>query len=270
MMDHDAVIEISGAYALDAVTPEEASAIEDHLAGCDTCRSMIAEMRGTVQLLPLACEIAEPSNDLKKRITDYARAELRAGGRIRRAALMDARGASKLRWWTAAAAAAVILGGFGYAVGAMGARAAAEKNMAEMKREQALAHATMDVERRHAAAILADDKVVHSVVADIAHGKVWEMSGGSGRHWWHCVLAQPPGQRNATLVGVVPAAPHGMKYQAWIIHKGKVHRAGVMPTGMAMVNMPMPVEPGDVVAFTMEPPGGSDKPTMPWVMQQVL
>jgi anti-sigma-K factor RskA len=270
MMDHDAVAEISGAYALDAVTPEEMSAVEAHLANCDACRLMIAEMRGTVQLLPLACEIAEPSSDLKKRIADYARAELRAGGRIRRASTADPRAASRLRWWTAAAAAAVILGGFGYAVGTMSARAAAEANMAEMKREQSLAHATMDVERRRAAAVLADDKIVHSVVADIAHGKIWEMSGGSGNHWWHCVLAQPPGQRNATLVGMVPAAPHGMKYQAWIIHNGKVHRAGVLPTGVAMMDMPMPVESGDVVAFTMEPPGGSDKPTMPWVMQQVL
>jgi hypothetical protein len=270
MMDHDAVAEFSGAYALDAVTPEEASAIEAHLAGCDACRLMIGEMRGTVQLLPLACEIAEPSSELKKRIADYARAELRASGRIRRASTADPRAALRLRWWTAAAAAAVILGGFGYAVGTMSARAAAAANMAEMKREQALAHATMDVERRRAAAILADDKIVHSVVADIAHGKIWEMSGGSGQHWWHCVLAQPTGQRNATLVGMVPAAPHGMKYQAWIIHKGKVHRAGVLPTGVAMVDMPMPVESGDVVAFTMERPEGSATPTMPWVMQQVL
>jgi hypothetical protein len=37
-----------------------------------------------------------------------------------------------------------------------------------------------------------------------------------------------------------------------------------------MVDIPMPVEAGDIVAFSMEPPGGSAKPTMPWVMQQVL
>jgi len=61
-----------------------------------------------------------------------------------------------------------------------------------------------------------------------------------------------------------------MKYQAWIIHKGKVHAAGVLPTGVAMLDMPMPVETGDIVAFTMEPPGGSATPTMPWVMQQTL
>ncbi len=269
-MDHDAVIEISGAYALDAVTPDEVHAVEAHLEACDACRTVVAELRGTVQLLPLACESAEPSSGLKKRIMEFARAELRAGNRLRHVASVDQADTARQRWWMAAAAAAVVLGGLGYVAGSMAARATAAASMAEMTREQAVEAASMDAQRRHAAALLADDKTVHRVVADIAHGKVWDMSGGTGAHFWHCVLTQPPDRRNATLVSLVPAAPHGMKYQAWIIHKGKVHAAGVLPTGVAMLDMPMPLEQGDVVAFTMEPPGGSATPTMPWVMQQTL
>ena len=45
MMDHDAIAELSGAYALDAVTPDEARAVEEHLAGCAACGALVAESR---------------------------------------------------------------------------------------------------------------------------------------------------------------------------------------------------------------------------------
>ncbi|HKW45438.1 MAG TPA: zf-HC2 domain-containing protein [Candidatus Eremiobacteraceae bacterium] len=86
MMDHDAIADISGAYALDAVTPEEAHAVEEHLAGCADCSALLAEMRGTVRVLPFACEPVDPSPALKRRILDAALAERKAEQRLRRSA----------------------------------------------------------------------------------------------------------------------------------------------------------------------------------------
>ena len=36
---------LSGAYALDALSPEEAASFELHLQGCDTCRAEVREFR---------------------------------------------------------------------------------------------------------------------------------------------------------------------------------------------------------------------------------
>jgi anti-sigma factor RsiW len=278
MMDHDVIADLSGAYALDAVTPDEARAIEEHLAGCAACTAIVADLRSTVRVLPFSCEIVDPSPALKRRILDLALAEGKAEARLRRNA-QDLGSSSDsgrhpnawdwARSWGAAAAAVVLIAA-GFGVGTMQARSAAAAHLAEMQAEKDRTQAELAFARAANAAISADAKNVHGVVADVAHGKVWDMSGGQGAHRWHCMFVQPPDKKNATLIASVPPAPHGMKYQAWIIHKGTMHRAPVLPTGVAMITMPMPLEAGDVVAFSMEPPQGSAHPTGPFMMEQTL
>ncbi len=60
--------ELSGAYVLDAVTPEEREAAEAHIAQCPSCTQLVKEMRATVELLPLAVSQVSPSPQLKGRI----------------------------------------------------------------------------------------------------------------------------------------------------------------------------------------------------------
>ncbi len=60
--------ELSGAYVLDAVTPEEREAAEAHLAQCPHCTQLVKEMRSTVDLLPLAVAQVAPPPQLKGRI----------------------------------------------------------------------------------------------------------------------------------------------------------------------------------------------------------
>ncbi|MBV8163927.1 MAG: anti-sigma factor, partial [Candidatus Eremiobacteraeota bacterium] len=63
----------------------------------------------------------------------------------------------------------------------------------------------------------------------------------------------------------------GMVYQVWLARKGKVHEGGVVAPGkMTQTIIPMRVQSGDVIAFSMEPPGGSASPSGPFVMQQTL
>jgi hypothetical protein len=244
MMDHDEVAALSGAYALDAVTVDEARAIEAHIGGCAACDAIVADMRTTVRVLPFGCESVEPSAALKRRILDQAEVELKAEARLRRNA--DQLGAPRemprparpfiaLRYWGAAAAAAVLVAA-GFAVGTMQARSAAAIRMNDMQAQTQRARDQLAFERAANAAIAADAKNVHGVVADVAHGKVWDLSGGSGTRSWHCLFVQPPNKKNATLIASVPPAPHGMKYQTWLIHKGTMDRAPVLPTGVAMID----------------------------------
>ena len=60
--------EISGAYALDAVTPEEQEAAQAHLAQCPTCTFLLKELRSAVALLALAAPPVDPPESLKARI----------------------------------------------------------------------------------------------------------------------------------------------------------------------------------------------------------
>src|SRR2546427_11087848 len=60
--------ELSGAYALDAVTPEERVEAEAHLAGCNRCTLLIQGLRSVVALLPLSVTPVEPPETLRGRI----------------------------------------------------------------------------------------------------------------------------------------------------------------------------------------------------------
>jgi anti-sigma factor RsiW len=50
-MSHEEIQELLGAYALDAVEPDEAQAIEDHLRECPRCRAEVEEHRETAAFL---------------------------------------------------------------------------------------------------------------------------------------------------------------------------------------------------------------------------
>lgn len=51
MRSHDEIQELLGAYALDAVDPDERSEIDDHLRDCARCRAEVAEHRDTAAFL---------------------------------------------------------------------------------------------------------------------------------------------------------------------------------------------------------------------------
>lgn len=65
--------EIAGAYALDAVTPEERTAAQTHLAQCPTCTFLLKELRSAVALLPLAAPPVDPPASLEARIMSAIR-----------------------------------------------------------------------------------------------------------------------------------------------------------------------------------------------------
>jgi anti-sigma-K factor RskA len=63
------------AYLLGAMEPGEAAALEQHLAGCEECRTELEWLRPAVQTLPAAVEPAEPPTGLRARIMGEIAAE---------------------------------------------------------------------------------------------------------------------------------------------------------------------------------------------------
>ena len=74
-MTCDEFEELSGAFALDAVTPAERQAAEEHLATCVKCTTLLQELHGVVALLPLTVPQVKPSATLKERILEAIRQE---------------------------------------------------------------------------------------------------------------------------------------------------------------------------------------------------
>jgi uncharacterized protein (TIGR03084 family) len=67
MSDHDLVLESLAAFVLDACEPDEARAIEEHLAGCTDCRSQAGRLREAAGWLA-GTTAAEPPAGLRGRI----------------------------------------------------------------------------------------------------------------------------------------------------------------------------------------------------------
>jgi anti-sigma-K factor RskA len=83
--------------------------------------------------------------------------------------------------------------------------------------------------------------------------RVIPMNGGAGQ-----VLISGD---QASIVTCVDKAPAGKAYEAWVIQGDAPRRAGLFQGGCSTVELTEPVEPGNTVAVTLEPAGGSDQPT---------
>src|SRR4051794_31251347 len=71
---HEELEVLVSAHALDALEPAEADAVQEHLAGCASCRAAFDEALETAAALALSVPGAEPPADLRDRILTAARA----------------------------------------------------------------------------------------------------------------------------------------------------------------------------------------------------
>jgi anti-sigma-K factor RskA len=74
-MDCKEFEEISGAFVLDAVTPQERREAEAHLAECPRCTKLYHELRAVVDLLPLSVPQVDPPSSLEGRLMAAIREE---------------------------------------------------------------------------------------------------------------------------------------------------------------------------------------------------
>ncbi len=106
------------------------------------------------------------------------------------------------------------------------------------------------------------------LVAALSGGRVYGVDGVVGSEPWHLTIVQPPAGADALIFTDVPHAPNGETYRTWVLRGGKTFDAGDLPAGtQTKLVMPMPLEAGDVVAFSQEPLDGGDQPTNPFLMQ---
>lgn len=225
---------LSGAYALDALTAEEAEQFRRHLEACTVCRVEVRELRQAAATMG-ASEAAPPPAYLKERVlTAVERTPQlppRSGGNVVHVA--------PHRWgrWLLMTAAAVVL----IVAGVIGVSGIGDDSTKDQR-------------------LLAAD-VVKVFQADDAHKATMSTKNGGT-----ISVATSPGL-GEMAVDTTKLAPldSGHVYQLWAIHRGEAASVGLLePDKGAAMEMP----PADTeVAITVEPLGGSPKPTTNPIMQ---
>lgn len=105
--------ELSGAFALDAITPQERQEAEAHLAECPRCTKLYHELRAVVDLLPLSVPQINPPASMEERLFTAIREESQQGRATRAGAGRGRQGGRRQTGWQRAtmpllAAAAVL------------------------------------------------------------------------------------------------------------------------------------------------------------------
>jgi anti-sigma-K factor RskA len=285
MSDGLHVGESAGAYVLGALSADEARVVESHAATCPQCHAEIADLKRVVSVLPLACSSVEPSPNLKARILAASHGEDEAGAILRRAAVSARIGETRhdvwhrslpswagVAGWLGVAAACVVAGIF------IGIADEHHRMMTALQASAPAAQVAAAPNRftvspvDEAAYIPVNVNQLDPRVAFIGHSQVWDLSVSRTGERIPAKVIQPPDVSHAMVVTDMPMpSKAGMVYQVWLVRKGKVHKGGVvMPGRMMQTIIPMKVQSGDVIAFSMEPPGGSAVPSGPFVMEQTL
>ena len=248
----------SGAYVLNALSDAERAEFEANMASSEQLRNEVTELTDTAVLLGLAAAPLTPSPELRESIMSKIATtpqlsrdippvrELRAvpagqAGEEEAAAPSDAPGTvTKLSWYrrpasiltAAAAAIVVIIGGF-FGAGLIG------QNMQAQQQADALAAINSAPDAQHAAATVS--------------------TGGHATLVWSASLG-----KSAIIVSGLKSLPGGKTYEAWYIDsKGTPTPAGLFEQSGTRTWRVLDgtMAAGDVVGVTVEPDGGSKKPT---------
>jgi anti-sigma-K factor RskA len=215
---------LSGAYAVDALSDDEARLFDTHLDGCQACRDEVRELQDAAARMG-AAEAVAPPVALRARVLAAADQLPQLPPKV---TSIDA---ARSRRWTAklvAAAAAVVLmltGGF---------------VALQLQRDDSVPVAT-------SAVFSASDARTKTVETD--HGRL-------------VVAASPSLGQVAVRTEGLHTLTGRQVYQMWTIHSGTATSQGIVENLKAGKVMAMP-SAGTTVAITVEPAGGSQRPTTP-------
>jgi anti-sigma-K factor RskA len=235
---------LAGAYAMDAISAPDRARFERHLAGCAACAQEITSLREATARLASATAVPPPSS-MKERVMAAAALTRQSPPPVSEPSTGRAwRG--RLRFAVAAVAAAVVLGAavvFGIANGSM--------------RDQ-LSQAQASSQQMAAVLTARDATMMTGAVT----------GGGT------ITIVMSHSRRALVFTAAdLRALPASRGYELWLIGP-----AGVRPVAMLAVgrhDMTGPViasglRPGDHLALTAEPSGGTARPTAAMMLDVAL
>jgi hypothetical protein len=228
---------LSGVYALDALTGLELDQFEHHLHRCPPCENEVRGFRETATRLAQAVA-ASPPLALRERVLAAASVTRQLSPEVRempQAPMRPARSPWLPRLAVAVAAAAVA--------------AAVALGVVQSSTQHQLSQA--QAENRSVAAVLAAPDA-RLAVRRTTDGGLATVVASQSRH---ALIISTAG---------LPALSGGKVYELWFVAGQTARRAGLLPAPAAGRTAPLlasGLEPGDAVALTVEPAGGTSHPT---------
>ncbi|MEV3949157.1 anti-sigma factor [Streptomyces halstedii] len=234
---------LTGAYALHALPEGEQLAFERHLGACEACAQEVRELSATAARLGLAVSATAPPA-LRERVLreiTTVRQEPPPHGRSTPAAASPRRRAGRWPVYALAACLAVSAALGGVAV----------------RQHQAVQDARQEAQRaqRH------DAQVSRVLAAPDARTATAALEGGAQG----TVVVSRSVNRAVFAAAGLPRPSGGQVYQLWFDDGGTMRSAGLVetPDTDGTVLMDGPVDRASGMGITLEPAGGSPRPTTP-------
>lgn len=231
---------LAGAYALNALPPDEQAFFERHLAACDACRLEVAELQETAARLAGGVATAPPAA-LRERV--LAAADITRQLPPERTASAPSP-LSPTRWdaWRQRALVPV-------AAGLLIVVVALSSVIVNLNRQQPPPPGNEDA------------PVVAVLGAEDLQTVELDLGGAVPARF----LYSPTLDRAVLVTHGLPDPGARETYELWLMHDGDPVPAGLFRpedgAGAAVTEVDATVRGADMVAVTVEPAGGSDKPT---------
>jgi anti-sigma-K factor RskA len=244
--------ELSAAYALGALTPEEQQAARAHLATCPKCTQLARQLRSVVDLLPLSVAQVSPPAALRDRVLAAVQQEGRVVPIERGAQIRARQRKPSWGWGTRLLATAAIV--LVLLTGALTAWNVSLQQHASALQQQATQQG------RQIAALRNTNNTLQREVAQI-----YSMQGNVQAQAASGSLVYIP-QKNITLLYLsgLPQLQGSHLYQGWLIHNNKPTSIGKLniQNGIASLTFSGNVTGFEVAAVSLEP-GPDLSPTAP-------
>lgn len=231
----------AGAYALDALDPDERDTFEAHLAACPDCRQEVAEFVSTAGRLALAASAVPPpalKHSVLRQITDVRQEPPRTTRET-----PVARSPRDSLWLRRLMLAACLV------AASLGGVATWQHQEAQQARQQARqAQTSAD---RVAEVLAAGDARTHAAsLPDGARG---------------VVVTSASQNRAVFTASGLDAPPEGKVYELWFNDEGTMRPAGLLDRDKSnqITLMDGTIDEATGVGITVEPSGGSKTPTLP-------
>jgi anti-sigma-K factor RskA len=233
--------QLTGAYAADALTGAELAQFEKHLDRCPSCAEEVRGLRETAARLGIATSIVPPPA-MRRQVLETASRTRQLAPSGRR--LPDS-GAPRRGVWLRRALPRPV------SAAAMTAMAAAIVLLGIMQ---------AGTQHRFEQAQSANQAVAAVLTAP---GARIVTSGTTVGGTVTAVVSARNHEAVVTTAGM-PAPPASRVYQLWLISVSGARSAGLMPASSAGSTPPVlttDIQPGDHLGITIEPAGGSARPT---------
>ena len=263
-MNHDALRELTGAYALGALGDEEKRALEAHLTSCAECAAEVRAFGDVARGLDRTVPQVDPPASLRGRV--IARVENMAAKSAVPPAVVSPQSTDRFSGavWLALAAS-LIAGVLGfYALSLRNRVQVLQGELADARQRAAAAEQIVETIQQRAENLQRTSDIVGA--PDVTTVTLKGQGAGSAASG----LALVSRSRGVVFVAQnLPPLEPGKTYQLWVIPEGQGAsplNAGIFApdsAGAAAITTALNVTNPTIVAVTLEPAGGVPAPTGP-------